>query len=99
MTKRGKVLRGTSSGPGLVMIEGEQYPFSVEKAWKSHTPPRPRLVVDVELDDRGGVQAIIVVPDAQLAQEQPDEALSDPHRILLGWGLSRMVAAALLAAA
>ncbi len=61
MTKRGRVLRDTTSGPGLLMMEGQQYRFSLEGVWKSETPPKPGVVVDVELDARGKVQGITVV--------------------------------------
>ena len=80
MTKRGRVLRDTTSGPGLLMIEGQQYPFSLEVQWKSEAPPRPGLVVDVELDARGRVQGITVVPDSQLAREQAEAASSLAHQ-------------------
>ena len=75
MTKRGKVLRDTTSGLGLLMIEGQQYRFSLEGVWKTETAPKPGLLVDVELDARGKVQSIIVVPDSQLAREQAEAAI------------------------
>jgi hypothetical protein len=56
------------------MIEGQQYRFSLEGVWKSERPPKPGLVVDVELDARGKVQSIIVVPDSRLAREQAEAA-------------------------
>jgi hypothetical protein len=80
MTKRGKVLRDTTSGPGLLMMEGQQYRFSLEGEWKSEAPPKPGLVVDVELDARGKVQGITVVPDSQLAREQAEAALALARR-------------------
>ena len=70
MTKRGKVLRDTTSGPGLLMMEGQQYHFSLKEVWKSEAPPKPGLVVDVELDAQGKVQSITVVADSQVAKEQ-----------------------------
>ena len=76
MTKRGRVLRDTTSGPGLLMMEGQQHRFSLEGVWKSETPPKPGLVVDVELDARGKVQGITVVPDSQLAREQAEAAMA-----------------------
>jgi hypothetical protein len=76
MTKRGRVLRDTTSGPGLLMMEGQQYRFSLEGVWKSETPPKPGLVVDVELGARGKVQGITVVPDSQLAREQAEAAMA-----------------------
>lgn len=75
MKKRGKILRDTSSGPGLLMVGGKQYSFPLEGVWKSETPPRPGLAVDVGLDDAGAVQAITVVPESQVAKEQAEQAL------------------------
>jgi len=107
MTKRGKVLRDTTSGLGLLIMEGQQYRFSHEDVWKSETPPKPGLVVDVELDARGNVRAIIVVPNSQLAKEQAEAAkalgrlnernlASSP---LARIGMPSLMAAGLLAAA
>lgn len=42
MKKRGKVLRDASSGPGLLMVEGQQYPFAWNGVWKSETAPKSR---------------------------------------------------------
>lgn len=72
MTKRGKVLRDPYAGPGLVMAEGRQYPFAMEGVWRSDIPPRPGLVVDLELDQGGQVVAIHVVTELQLAREQAE---------------------------
>jgi hypothetical protein len=76
MKKRGKVLRDTSSGPGLLMVEGKQYSFPLEDVWKSEAPPRPGLVVDVELSDDDTVQSVTAVPDSQIAKEQTEQALA-----------------------
>ena len=76
MAKRGKVLRDPHSGPGLLMVEGQQYPFTLEGVWKSETPPKPGLVVDVEFDAAGAVAGITAVPESQLAKEQAEAALA-----------------------
>lgn len=76
MTKRGKVLRDPHNGPGLLMIEGQQYSFNLEGVWKSETPPKPGLAVDVELGDGGLVTSISAVPESQIAKEQADKALA-----------------------
>jgi hypothetical protein len=107
MTKRGRVLRDTTSGPGLLMIEGQQYRFSLEGVWKSETPSKPGLVVDVELDARGKVQSIIVVPDSRLAREQAEAAAGVARQKgenlassrLAKIGMPSLAAAGLLAAA
>ena len=76
MAKRGKVLRDPHAGPGLLMVEGQQYSFSLEGVWKSETPPRPGLVVDVEFDPAGAITAITAVQESQLAKEQAEAALA-----------------------
>jgi hypothetical protein len=76
MIKRGRVLRDPGTGSGLLMVEGQQYKFALEGVWKSDLPPKPGLVVDVELDARGKVQGITAVSDSQLAKEQAAAALA-----------------------
>jgi hypothetical protein len=41
MAKRGRVLRDPSVGAGLLMVEGQQYPFALEGVWKSEAAPKP----------------------------------------------------------
>src|SRR5690348_8883786 len=75
MAKRGKVLRDPNAGPGLLIVEGQQYPFALEGVWKSEAAPKPGLVVDVDFDGNGQISGITVVPDSVLAKEQADIAL------------------------
>lgn len=63
MKKRGKVLRVPRGGPGLLMIEGRQFPFSLDDVWKSELPPRPGLLVNVEFDEGLRITAIAAVAD------------------------------------
>jgi len=74
MKKRGKILRDTSSGAGLVSISGQQHPFELENVWRSDTAPRLNAVVDVELSEEGQIVSIVIVPESQLATEQATEA-------------------------
>lgn len=76
MTKRGKVLRDTSAGPGLIMVDGQQYSFQLEGIWKSEVPPRTGLVVDVSFLDDGSVSSITAVAESQLAKEQAEQAMA-----------------------
>ncbi|MBZ5572157.1 MAG: hypothetical protein LAO09_09810 [Acidobacteriia bacterium] len=76
MKKRGKVLRDTSAGPGLLMVEGQQYSFSLEGVWRSEVAPKPGMVVEVELDTGGRIMAISAVAESQLAKEQAEVALA-----------------------
>jgi hypothetical protein len=75
MAKRGKVLRDPNNGPGLLMVQGQQYPYALEGVWKSEVAPKPGLVVDVDFDTTGRVSAITAVPESQLAKEQAEIAL------------------------
>ena len=75
MTHRGKILRDTNAGPGLLSSGGNQHPFTLESHWKSDQPPRVGMVVDVSLDAAGSLAAVMPVADTQLAKEQADLAL------------------------
>jgi hypothetical protein len=86
MAKRGKVLRDPLAGPGLLIAEGRQYQFVLEGTWKSDIPPKPGLVVDIELDAQGRLAGITAVPDLQLAQE---------HELTIGADKRRTFASAL----
>lgn len=70
MRKRGKVLRDPYPSHGLLMVEGRQYPFSLEPVWKSDAPPKPGLPVDIEFGQGGQIVAITVVPESELAKEK-----------------------------
>jgi hypothetical protein len=76
MSKRGKVLRDTNSGPGLLIVEGQQYPFTLDGVWRSAEPPKAGMTVDVEFDVLGAIRGIDAVPDSQLAKEQAGVALA-----------------------
>jgi hypothetical protein len=76
MAKRGKVLRDANAGPGLLMVEGKQYPFGLEGVWKSDVPAKPGLVVDVDFDGNDQVTGITAVPESQLAREQAEAAMA-----------------------
>ena len=76
MEKRGRVLRDTGVGPGLLMVEGRQYPFALEGVWKSETAPKSGLVVDVELDSGGQIAGITAVPESRLAKEQAEATMA-----------------------
>lgn len=75
MKHRGKILRDTNAGPGLLSSEGVQHPFTLETHWKSDTPPKVGMVVEVALDGAGGLAAVTPVAEAQLAREQAELAM------------------------
>ncbi len=75
MTRRGKILRDTSAGPGLLVVDGTQHPFQLENQWKSDTVPRAGMAVDVDFDPYGAVTAVRAVPESVIAKEQADQAM------------------------
>src|SRR5580700_2233934 len=75
MTKRGKILRDTSVGNGLVVVDGQQYPFMLEGTWRAEVPPAVGMTVDAEFNDAGQIVSLLVVQDSQLNKEQAQAAL------------------------
>jgi hypothetical protein len=75
MNTRGRVLRDTSQGDGLISISGNQHRFSLERHWRSDVPPKTGMVVDVELTAEGTVAVIRAISEADLAREQAAKAL------------------------
>ena len=80
MTKRGRILRDTNSGPGLLTVEGKQYSFLLEGMWRSEVPPRAGMPVNVQFNSEGVPEAVLAVSDGQVAREQADQALADVKR-------------------
>lgn len=75
MNIRGKILRDTNAGPGLLSIALQQVPFTLEQHWKSDVPPKVGAVVDVERDAAGAVLTVVPVAEVQLAREQAEQAM------------------------
>ena len=75
MNNRGKILRDTNAGAGLLSIALEQYPFTLEQHWKSDVPPKVGMVVDVAFDASGALLAATPVAESQLAKEQAELAM------------------------
>jgi hypothetical protein len=75
MTKRGKVLRDTSSGPGLLIIDGNQYLFSLDGVWRSSDPPKAGTQVIVEFAPDSTIASIIPIPESQIAKEQAEAVM------------------------
>lgn len=104
MAKRGKVLRDPYAGPGLLIVEGRQYPFLIEGVWRSEVPPKPGLPVEVEFDSLDKVIGLTAVPESQIATEQAEIALKMAKKrgaalaasVVAKFGLQRIVAAGLI---
>jgi hypothetical protein len=76
MNMRGKILREPNAGPGLLMIDGQQFKFTLEGVWKSDVAPRAGLTVEVEIAPDRQITGITVVPESQLAKEQAEVAMA-----------------------
>ncbi len=59
--KRGKVLREPGAGNGLLIIEGQQFPFSVTDVWQSPHPPKIGMIVEAEFNRDEKLVAIRIV--------------------------------------
>lgn len=70
MIKRGRILRDTNSGAGLISAEGMQYEFTLEKSWDSDLAPKVGMVVEIELDANGALSAAWAIDQKELAKEQ-----------------------------
>ena len=73
---RGRVLRDTSSGEGLLFVDGRQVAFRLEGHWKSDMAPKLNMVVDVELDAQDSLVGVKAVDPQTLASEQAAQALA-----------------------
>lgn len=80
MTKRGRILRDTNVGPGLLTAEGVQYTFLLEGMWKSDVPPRTGMSVEVHFNGEGAPEKVYAVAEGQLAKEQAEQALAEARR-------------------
>jgi hypothetical protein len=74
-SRRGRVLRDTAVGDGLVFVDGDTYPFQLERLWRSEIAPRVNMAVDVEFGPDARIQSIRAVPGAQLFGDQTAHAL------------------------
>lgn len=92
MKRRGKVLRDGSTGSGLLIVDGQQYPFLVGKLWKSEKPPTPGMVVEVEFEQHGEIRAVYASAESQPVTDQTVSWL----KAVAGVGVANPIAAVLL---
>jgi hypothetical protein len=60
-TKRGKVLREPGTRAGLLIVDGQQFPFSLADVWQSPQPPKIGMTVEAEFNRDGklvGIRAL-----------------------------------------
>jgi len=84
-TARGRVLRDTAVGDGLISVAGKQYPFKLEGTWKSERAPKVDMQVDIEFDDAGQVAAIRAVDSTAAAREQAERFMSTAGATAKQW--------------
>lgn len=99
---RGKILRDTNAGDGVVFVNGVQRTFTLEAHWKSGTSPKVGAVVDVMQDAEGNTLAVSPVDEGVLAKEQAQKAIkfaSDNGKQYFGMLLARVGAPTLISIA
>ena len=84
-TVRGRILRDTMVGDGLISVAGKQYPFKLEGVWKSDRAPKVDMQVDVDLDDAGQIVAIRAVDPTAAAREQAERFMSTAGSTAKQW--------------
>jgi len=66
--KQGKILRDATTGPGLLILEGQQFRFSVPGTWRSKQAPAPGMSVEVEFGSAGEILSIQPISEIQIAK-------------------------------
>jgi len=104
MKAHGKVLREPNSGPGLLIIDGQQFRFAIEGVWRSEAPPKPGLNVEVELDRNLQVTGITAIHDSLIAPAQGEAVIASAkekevglaRKLITKLGVSVLIATVLL---
>lgn len=73
---RATVLRAPDASPGLLMLNGQQRTFTLEKIWKAPVAPAANMTVEVELDASGAIHGITGVDGGQVARERLNQGAS-----------------------
>ncbi len=60
-TALGVIVRDTSAGSGLLMVEGRQLPFRLEGLWRSPVAPKPDMRVEIEFNGEGELVSLRAV--------------------------------------
>lgn len=74
--KRGRVIRDTTAGDGLVFVDGKQYLLRLESMWKSEFAPKVNMLVDLEFDERGRLTSARAAPVEASAADQTARVVS-----------------------
>jgi hypothetical protein len=70
---RSTIVKVPDASPGLLFLNGQQKPFTLEGIWKSPVAPAANMTVDVDLDTAGSISSITVVDSQQLAKEKMNQ--------------------------
>jgi hypothetical protein len=68
------VIKPPSDTLGLIVAEGRQYPFGLERLWHSAVAPSINQAIDMDLDGEGSIVAIRVVTGTAKTQESIEQA-------------------------
>jgi hypothetical protein len=80
MRKRGKILRAGTPGSSLLMVDGQQYPFSIQDLWRSEVPPKSGMTVEVEFEQYGKIHAIYAVAEPVSAGKRALDRAPETNR-------------------
>ena len=69
-TTRGTIIKVPDATPGILLANGQQQSFTLERVWKSPMAPAVNMTVDVEMDASGAIQALTVVEQHQVTKER-----------------------------
>jgi len=67
---RSTIVKVPDATPGLLFLNGQQKPFTVDGVWKSPVAPAPNMTVDVDINGAGDITSITVVDAQQLNKER-----------------------------
>jgi hypothetical protein len=67
---RGTIIKTPDNGPGLLVVDGQQKTFTLERVWKSPVAPAVNMAVDVEFDGGGLITGLTAVDVQQAAREK-----------------------------
>jgi hypothetical protein len=67
---RGGIIKTPDSTPGLLIVDGQQKPFTLEGIWKSPVAPMVNMAVDVEFDGAGVIAGLTAVDPQQVTKEK-----------------------------
>lgn len=69
-TIRARIIKVPDASPGILLANGQQRAFILERVWKSPVAPAINMTVDIEEDAAGMIRGLTVVDPRQLAKER-----------------------------